>query len=95
VRQDCKKKKLIRLKLLRLFPEETAETGRAVARVPLEFAIVQATKENRSDVVARKNALQDNCMYVNDGVISLRLLRKRERRRTREEERKGSECARE
>lgn len=50
-------------------------------------------KRNRSDVVARENALQDNCMYVNDGVISLRLLRETGRERERAKERKGSECA--
>lgn len=39
----------------------------------------RANGGGRYDVVARKNAPRDNCMYVNDGVISLRLLCKRKK----------------
>lgn len=41
------------------------------------FFATRASGGGRYDVVARKNAPRDNCMYVNDGVISLRLLSKR------------------
>jgi len=77
--QDCKRTYMP--KLLRFFLREDSVEAR-VRSVP-RVCDVQATKEIVLDVVARKNAPQDNCMYVNDGVISLRLLRKKERERKR------------
>lgn len=52
-------------------PPFLTEVGRA--------AFSQPRERRRYDVVARKNAPRDNCMYVNDGVISLRLLSKRKK----------------
>ncbi|TGZ46413.1 hypothetical protein DBV15_03649 [Temnothorax longispinosus] len=45
-------------KLLQFFPVETAEP-----LGPASLRLCKSDKRNRFDVVARENALQDNCVY--------------------------------
>lgn len=84
-RQDCKKKKKENYthtpKLPRFSPRRDSERKAGAARGPASLRLCKRQERNRSDVVARKNALQDNCMYVNDGVISLRIIKKIKRER--------------